>query len=130
MHEVAVMQGAIQTILEKVEQMGAVRVLQVSLTLGVSGHMTEASARQYFELLARDTVLDGAALDVSWLPAVYQCFDCALQFTSIAEPEYIRCPACAGVCLEIAHRDECYVSSIEVAAQDQVSDETPGEGAS
>lgn len=115
MHEVAAIQGAVNTVLERMRDEGAARVIRVTLVLGVSGHLAEDAARQYFALFTKSTPAEHASLDISWLPAAYQCFECLYHFTSDQPPDLVFCPKCGGLTLEVAHHDECYVSEIEVA---------------
>jgi Zn finger protein HypA/HybF involved in hydrogenase expression len=115
MHEVAAMRGVVGTILERTREAGAAHVTRVRLVLGASGHLTEDAARQHFAVLAADTPAADAHLDIEWLPAAYQCFDCLGQFESTVPPEEVSCPACGGLALEIGHQDVCYVSEIDVA---------------
>ncbi len=116
MHEAAAIQGAVSVALERVAALGSPRVRAVELALGVSGHITDAIARQQFAICALDTPLETAALHLVWLPATYQCFICLNQFTSVEPAESVACPACGGVALEIAHEDACYIQAIEVDA--------------
>jgi hydrogenase nickel incorporation protein HypA/HybF len=114
MHEVAAMRGAVSAALARMREEGATRVTRVTLVLGVSGHLTEDAARQHFAVLAKGTPAEHAQLDITWLPATYQCFDCLHQFTSIQSPDAVLCPECDGPALEIAHSDNCCASEIEV----------------
>ena len=111
------MQGVIQTILASVEHAGASRVTNVQLVLGVSGHFTEEAVRQYFQVLAQDTPIEGAVLMLSWLPATYQCLCCQHRFESTLSTA--TCPQCGEVALEISHQDECSIRSIEVVFPDK-----------
>lgn len=115
MHEVAAMRGVVGTILERARESGATYVTRVRLVLGASGHLTKDAARQHFSVLAADTPAADAKLDIEWLPAMYQCFDCLHQFESVQPPDEVSCPACGGLALEIGHQDVCYVSEIDVA---------------
>jgi Zn finger protein HypA/HybF involved in hydrogenase expression len=108
------MQGALATVLEQTREAGAVRATSVELTLGAFGHVTEATARQHFEALAVGTPAEGAALTFVWRPATYQCLSCLRQFESVAPATEVVCPDCGEMGLEIARRNDVYVSSIEV----------------
>jgi hydrogenase nickel incorporation protein HypA/HybF len=114
MHEGAVMQGVVKTILASLEQARASRVTNVELMLGASGHFTEEAVRQYFQVLTQDTLIEGATLTLSWLPATYQCLSCQHRFESISSTA--TCPQCGDIALEISHQDECSIRSIEVIA--------------
>ncbi len=118
MHEVAAMRGALSMVLERMRDVGAIRVTHVELTLGTSGHLTEEAARQHFAVLAAGTPAEGATLAFTWLPATYQCFSCLRQFESTAPEAEAACPDCGDIALEIGHRDDYYVSSIEVELPD------------
>jgi hydrogenase nickel incorporation protein HypA/HybF len=117
MHEGAVMQGVVKTILAALEQTGAARVTNVQLQLGVSGHFTEEAVRQYFQLLTQDTPVEGATLTLSWLPATYQCLSCQQRFESTSSPGI--CPHCGDIALEVSHQDECTVRSLDVVTPDE-----------
>ncbi len=114
MHEVAAMQGALRTVLEQMRAAGGERVTHVEMTLGTSGHLTEDAARQHFAVLAASTQAEGATLGFTWLPATYQCFTCLRQFESTVSASEALCPDCGNIALEIAHRDDYYVSRIDV----------------
>jgi hydrogenase nickel incorporation protein HypA/HybF len=116
MHEVAVMQGVVKTILQSLAQAGASRVINVQLTIGRSGHFTEENARQHFEVLTKDTPVEGASLTLSWLPATLQCLSCFHRFSSDEPAEQTVCPKCGDVVMEIDHQDRCYVSAIDVTS--------------
>lgn len=115
MHEVAAMQGVVSTILESMRQAGGSRITHVQLLLGASGHFTEEAARQHFEALTAGTPAEGASLEISWLPATFQCFSCLHRFESPQPAEQVTCPLCGDLVLEIDHQDACYASDIEVA---------------
>lgn len=82
MHEGTVMQAVFTAILDSLENTHPARVTHVQLTLGVSGHFTEEAVRPYFQILAQNTPVEGAELELDWLPAVYQCLSCSQRFES------------------------------------------------
>jgi Zn finger protein HypA/HybF involved in hydrogenase expression len=114
MHEIAAMQGAVSDVLTALKQSGGRRVTHVYLTLGASGHLTEAAARQHFALLSQGTPVADASLVITWLPASYQCFSCLNHFESLAPADAVACPQCGGVALETGHQDICWVDAIEI----------------
>jgi hydrogenase nickel incorporation protein HypA/HybF len=117
MHEGAVMQGVINSILTAMENAGASRVTNVQLAVGASGHFTEEAVRQYFQALTQGTPIQGATLVLSWLPATYQCLSCQKRFESTSSTA--TCPGCGDVALEISHQDECSLRSIDVVLPDE-----------
>ena len=115
MHEVAAMQGAVQTIIEQMRAALGSRVTTVELMLGACGHFTEEAARQHFGVLTTGTPAEGAVLEIFWLPATFQCFSCLHRFESCEPAESLTCPQCGDLALAIEHYDACYVSAIDVA---------------
>jgi hydrogenase nickel insertion protein HypA len=115
MHEVAAMQGAVQTILEQMQQAGGSRVTTVELILGATGHFTEEAAHQHFAVLTKATPAEGASLEIFWLPATFQCFSCLHRFESCTPVEQVTCPRCGDIALETSRLDACYVKAIEVS---------------
>lgn len=112
MHEGAIMQTVVTTILEEVAKVNGSRVTRVQLELGASGHMTEEAMRQYFQTLTRNTPSAGAELELVWLPATYQCLSCFQCFESTSSAG--TCPHCGEVGLEIAHRESCTLRQIDI----------------
>jgi hydrogenase nickel incorporation protein HypA/HybF len=121
MHEVAVMQGVVKTILQSLSQAGASRVTNVQLAIGRSGHFTEENARLYFAVLTKNTPIEGASLTISWLPATLQCLSCFHRFSSCELAERTMCPKCGDMVMEIEHQDICYVSAIDVISEEEAS---------
>jgi hydrogenase nickel insertion protein HypA len=119
MHEVAVMQGVVKTILHSLSQAGASRVTNVQLIIGRSGHFTEENVRQHFKILTKDTPIEGASLTLSWLPATVQCLSCLHQFSCCESAEQTMCPICGDMVIEIDHQDTCFVSTIDVVAGEE-----------
>ena len=118
MHEVAAMQGMVRTVLEHMCEAGASRVTNVQLALGASGHFTAEAAQQHFQALTAGTPIERATLTILWLPAKFQCFSCLHRFESCETADQATCPSCGGIALEIEHQDICYVSTIDVAFND------------
>jgi hydrogenase nickel incorporation protein HypA/HybF len=114
MHEAATMRGIVTTVLEKMAEARADRVVEVQLVLGRAGHFTEEAASQYFELMAKDTPAADARLVFSWLPATYQCLVCLTKFDSELSANEVVCPKCQGLAIEVEHTHDCYVTGIEV----------------
>lgn len=116
MHEGSMMQTVVTTILSSLEKTQGARVARVQLELGTSEHFTEEAVRQYFQMLTQGTLAAEAELELTWLPATYQCLACLRRFESAAWTGV--CPHCGELGLEIAHRDGCDIRQIEIVLPD------------
>jgi Zn finger protein HypA/HybF involved in hydrogenase expression len=107
MHEYSLMQQIIEAIKRQVIDPGqatppTVRI--VHLTVGALDIHSEASFRQAFEVLIRETPLAGAVLEMTIVPAHYtcqcghqgQCGDGEVDVHQSAP--YLECPICGAVC--------------------------------
>ena len=107
MHELSVASAVVDTVLRHAEGR---RVLVVNLRIGQLRQVVPDSLAFYFELVARDTLVEGARLEQVVVPVRMRCEACADQW----EPELMfRCPECGGAG-EVLAGDALEVDSIEV----------------
>ena len=107
MHELSIAGAVVDTALRHAEDR---RVLLVTLRVGQLRQVIPDSLAFYFEIVARDTLVEGARLEQIVVPVRMHCDDCAHEW----EPEVMfRCPQCEGVGQVLAG-DELEVDSIEV----------------
>lgn len=114
MHEAGVARRLVAAALERMSDQGDQRVVAVDVVLGEASQLSEESVRQHFELAARGTPLDSAALQVSWAPARYRCFDCLFEFAARERGAGAACPRCGGTALSPDRGALAYVRTITV----------------
>jgi hydrogenase nickel incorporation protein HypA/HybF len=112
MHEYSITESMLTLVLDKAREAGAGKVTRVNLVLGELSGVVGDCVRQYFEILARDTIAGGAELSCAAKPARLKCRGCRNEFTP-ADHDW-TCPACREVSVEIVSGRECYLESIEV----------------
>ena len=107
MHELSIAGAVVDTALRHAEDR---RVLVVTLRVGEMRQVIPDSLAFYFEIVARETLVEGARLEQIVVPARMRCGECAGEW----EPELMfRCPSCGGAG-EVLAGDELEVDSIEV----------------
>ena len=80
MHEVSIMEGAVRTAVDAAKSAGASRVLALRLRVGtLSGAVPEA-LRFAFDVVCRDTIAEGASLEMESVPAAGWCPVCRAEF--------------------------------------------------
>lgn len=92
------------------------RVTLVSVRLGHLRQIVPDSLAFYFDLVARETVCDGARLEYEIVPARLRCEPCAHEW-GVSEPAF-RCPRCDGARVVVLSGEELEVESIEVDVEE------------
>lgn len=109
MHELSVASAVVDT---AVRHAGGRRVAVVRVRAGHLRQVVPGSLEFFFGLVSRDTLCDGARLELEVVPARLRCATCDRAW-AIDVPAF-RCPHCGGADVEVVAGDELEVESIEV----------------
>ena len=88
----------------------------VSMRVGRLRQVVPDSLRFYFEIVARDTVCDGAVLDLDVIELQLRCGECGARWSP--ELPVFRGPDCGSAEVAIESGEELEVDSIEVSEQE------------
>jgi hydrogenase nickel incorporation protein HypA/HybF len=117
MHELSISSAVVNT---AVKHADGRRVGVVNLRVGALRQVVPSSLAFYFEIVARDTVCEGAELNVELVDALLRCAECDHEWDPAPEPALdivvptFRCPGCGSAGAEAIAGDELEVDSIEV----------------
>lgn len=111
MHEMATARRLVAQALDRMRDDGRDHVSDVEVVIGSAARLSAESVREHFELAARGTAAEGAALHITWEPNRYWCFDCMFEFSSRARGGG-ACPRCGGSVLGIDREELAYVRSV------------------
>lgn len=109
MHELSLSQAILETALRHADGRP---VTKVNLRIGHLRQVVPDSLGFYFELIARETLCEGAMLETEPVAAELRCNACSEEWL-LEEPPF-RCPSCGGSDVEIVHGNEFEVESITV----------------
>ena len=109
MHELSIA-GAIVATVER--HAGGRAVTSVRVRVGRLRQVVPDSLEFCFGIVARESVCEGARLEIEVVPAVLRCAGCGHEW-EILEPPF-RCPECAGGDVAAVKGEELEVESIEV----------------
>jgi hydrogenase nickel incorporation protein HypA/HybF len=96
------------------------RVTAVDLTVGALRQVVVSSLEFYFEVVSRDTLCEGARLEVTEVEARLGCRSCAGEPWTLDVPVF-RCPSCGGSEVEVLSGNEFLVDSIDVEEEAEAS---------
>lgn len=109
MHELSLSRAVVKTV---ARHAAGRRVAVVNLRIGRMRQVVPSTLGFYFEFAARDTVCEGAHLEMEVVEVRLRCATCDHAW-EIDLPAF-RCPACSGSDVEVVAGNEFEVESIEV----------------
>ena len=113
MHEVGLMESALQAALDCAARRGAGRIHRMTLRVGsLSGVVPEALAFAFAAVTA-GTAAEGARLEIEEVQVVCRCPDCGREF---APPDVVfECPGCGRLSGDVRQGRELELASLEVS---------------
>jgi hydrogenase nickel incorporation protein HypA/HybF len=112
MHEVSIMQSALDQALGRARIAGARRVHEIHLRVGVLSGVVPEALQMAFETLTVGTPAEKALLVIEEVPARFWCGTCRCEFT--AETLFGECPACRAISPELRAGRELELASMEI----------------
>jgi hydrogenase nickel incorporation protein HypA/HybF len=112
MHELSIMQSALDQVLEQARQAGAGRVHAIRLRIGALSGVVPDALQFAFEALADGTPAEGALLNIENVPARFWCAACSHEFE--ATQMFAECPDCHRPSGKLRAGREMELTSMEV----------------
>lgn len=113
MHEVSVMQAALEIALEQTRANGGSRIHRMTLRVGAFSGVVPDALRFAFDVVTRDTPAEGAELVVEDVPLRCECPACGLSYEP---PGYdLSCPNCPEHRTRIVSGRELDVGTLEIS---------------
>jgi hydrogenase nickel incorporation protein HypA/HybF len=113
MHELAVTESILDIAVRHAEQAGARRILCVNLVIGDLTGFVDDSIQFYFDFLSKETLAQGAQLNIERITARVRCRACGAEYTP-PDSRLWTCPACSALGGEVVGGREFSVASIEI----------------
>jgi len=114
MHELAIMERVLKTVLIHGENNQAAKIVAINLRVGELSDLLDEWMQRYFDYLSKDTAAQGAVLKIERTPIVCSCTSCNHSF-AVSKDQLMRsCPRCGGDKLALTAGREFYIKDIEV----------------
>ncbi len=113
MHELSVMTNILEIVLEHANRNSAVKVVRINLRIGRLSDIIPEWAQSYFDMLSKDTIADGAELEIERVPVKVRCGACTHEHT-FEEKWAFTCVKCGSDDIELLEGREFTVTSIEI----------------
>ena len=112
MHEMSLAEGILQLIEEATRAEDVGRVSVVFLEVGRLASVEIESLRFCFDAVVRDSIAEGARLDISEVPGTGWCMDCS-QSVPMSD-KLGGCPRCGGYKVQVTGGTDMRVKELEV----------------
>ncbi|MBM4271810.1 MAG: hydrogenase maturation nickel metallochaperone HypA [Deltaproteobacteria bacterium] len=115
MHELAVTESILNIVLKHAQANKAEKILSISLKIGELSDLVGDCIQFYFDYLSKNTIAEGAAIEIERSPVIFQCRTCSDTFqVSLKDSKDIVCPECGGIEVTFVSGREFYIKHIEV----------------
>lgn len=112
MHELSLIASVFDILEEKAREQGAARVTRVVLQVGRMSGVVPDLLESAFDIYKKDTLAEGASLDIVIVPVRIRCPDCGGE--AVREDTDCSCAACGSRRIEIVAGRELLVERIEL----------------
>ena len=116
MHEVSIAQDIVDLVTENLPKGepkgGDVKVTRVHLKIGMLATVVPETLEFCFDIVAKDTQLNGAELVIDEIPIIAKCNDCGNEFG--VDNSCFICPRCNSGEVEILQGNEFNVVDFEI----------------
>lgn len=112
MHEMGIAQNILDIALITAQKEGATRITRINLLAGELRAIEPLQLTFCFNIVAKDTMADGAFLNIEQIPVKGHCKDCDADFP-IEDYIYV-CPKCSSAKIEITGGTELRLQDIEI----------------
>jgi hydrogenase nickel incorporation protein HypA/HybF len=109
MHELSIATAVLNTALKHAEGRA---VDSVAMRVGSLRQVVPDSLLFYWDIVARDTVCEGARLELTEIEARLHCLDCGRDWEPLMAA--FRCPVCASAQVAVAAGEELEIDYLEL----------------
>ena len=112
MHELPVTQAILKIALKHANEADAKRIENIHIVMGELSTNVDDSVQFYWDIIAKDTLAEGAKLHFRRVPAELQCMACFEKYHP--DGDELLCPKCGSVGAKIIAGEEFYVEAIDI----------------
>jgi len=112
-HEMALCESILELIVDQARAQSFSRVERVRLEIGSLAAVEIPALRFGFDVVTRDTLAEGAALEIQEIPGRAWCMPCGESCTLVARGD--ACPRCGSYQLQIVDGTQMRVKELEVS---------------
>lgn len=113
MHEVSIMEEAMQMAVQAAKAAGGRRIVKLQLRIGTMSGVVPEAMRFAFDVVCRNTMAEGATLEMDAVPATCWCAVCEREFP---QADLLNeCPVCHNLSGELRRGRELEIAAVEIS---------------
>lgn len=112
MHELPVTENILEIALRHASQANARKITELNLVIGQLSSIIDDSIQFYWDIIAKDTIAEGARLNFQRIPIRMTCLECLKEFTP--QDDDFTCPGCNSHQIKVTAGEEFYLESIQI----------------
>ena len=113
MHELPVTQSILDIALKHANKAEAKRITDLHIVMGELSKLVDESIQFYWDIIAKDTIAEGAKLHFRIVPTEFQCMACFEKYHP-EDNDTFQCPNCGSVGVKIIAGEEFSLEAIDV----------------
>ena len=114
MHELQVTEDILSTVLQTAEIHDVTKIVRIHLEIGELNDMKDRWIQHYFNYLSKDTIAEGAEIEIHRKPVEFTCHDCTSVFdVNLHTSSSISCPQCQGTNCSLTAGSEFSIRDME-----------------
>lgn len=125
MHELGLMESVLEIALGSAKEHNAGKITQIHLTVGTLTNIIPKWAEQFFAMVAKGTLAEGAELFFEVLPARTLCRKCSGETSFMSDAMLFHCARCGAGDVTLVSGKEFSVRHIEAIINAPPLEETP-----
>ena len=107
-------ESILSTVLESAKKHGVMKILRVHLEIGELNDLKGEWIQHFFDYLSKDTLAEGAQIEVHTRLSEFSCNDCGSTFPlKLDQVTGVCCPECAGVDCSLTGGSGFYIRDME-----------------
>ncbi len=107
-----IVSGILDASIGAAERSGAIRITEVSVTIGELTEIVDDALHFAFDALTPGTLAEGATLTVTRVGARSRCGDCGTEYEHGRFD--VSCPACGGYAVQLLQGRELSIDGVEI----------------
>ncbi len=115
MHELPVMNSILDIVIKHAKMNNVKKIIKIHLKVGVLSDLEDKWMQQYFDYVAKESVAEGAMLEIERVPAKMKCNACSFEFEpDMKKEEKIVCPECGNEKCNLIAGNKYSIANMEV----------------